>query len=77
MGIRDFKIVDIAVLDVAATAFAGYLISTKFAVSFVIVFICLIVVAIATHWVFDIPTRGNAYLGLTTMEKVTASRVGS
>jgi hypothetical protein len=77
MGIRDFKIADIAVFDVVATAFAGYLISTKIESSFIVVFICLIIVAIGIHWMFDIPTRGNAYLGLTTMEKVTASRRGS
>jgi len=82
-ALRAPKIKDIAVFDVAATAAAaavatkasGWIYGTDDSIpTMIAVFVLLIVLGVWVHWFFDIPTRGNAYLGLASVEDVHAAR---
>jgi hypothetical protein len=55
---------DIALFDVAGTALVGFGISLLLRTSFLVVFLVLLVIGIGTHYIFEIPTALNYYLGL-------------
>lgn len=67
--LRKPKIGRIAIFDVAATALVALGISYV-GYSFIVVFICLIILGIIIHYMAGIPTAGNAYLGLNTWDEI-------
>lgn len=72
--LRQPKIVDIAVFDVAATAAAAHLVKDYFEQPFLVTFILLLIFGVIVHVMLDIPTMGNYYLGLNTQEAVLKNR---
>jgi len=54
-----------AVFDLLATVALSIAISRIFKISFVIVFVSLMTLAISLHWLFCVPTALNEFLGLT------------
>jgi hypothetical protein len=57
---------DFAVVDVALTILAAWIIARYFGTSFVTVTISLFILGVLVHWWLDIPTRLNVLLGLAT-----------
>jgi NhaP-type Na+/H+ or K+/H+ antiporter len=72
--LRSVKVAEIAVFDVAATALGGYMLSRWLSMSFVVVFICLLILGVAVHWALGVPTMGNVYLGINTLDELEKSR---
>lgn len=78
--LRAPKIADIALFDLSATILGALVIGyatrgqnpliTHLLLSIIIVMF----IAIATHVIFDIPTRLNQYLGLTTEKELQDAR---
>lgn len=62
---RSFRVADIAVFDVLATAVVGQLISSRLNIGFMYVFLILIIVAIFVHKALGVNTMLNYYLGVS------------
>ena len=76
-SLREPKIADMAIFDLAATAAVAYYVSenhTKGEHPFLHVFLALMLLAIVVHVMIGTPTMLNAYLGLNTKEEVYKNR---
>lgn len=80
--LRGPKLNGIAAFDLVATAMGAFILSraVKFLNRFegytltFILFILLIILAIGVHYVMEIPTMMNHYLGINTIEEVIEGR---
>lgn len=72
--LRSYRLFDIALFDVFGTALGGLLISKKLNLSFLITFIILMVIGVIVHWVLEVPTMLNYYLGINSKESVIKAR---
>ena len=64
--LRKFRILNIAIFDVVATLLSAYIIHHYFHLKNHIgyTFIFAMVLAIVVHWLFEIPTTLNYWIGL-------------
>lgn len=79
--LRGPKIKGVAIFDVVATFMGAFLLSRikifkdfNIFIITIILFIILILIAIATHYALGIPTMLNYYLGINTLNEVLESR---
>ena len=66
--LRKPKIFKMAVFDLSGVAFIALMISIYYNYNFLLTFIVLMTIGVFTHFIFDIPTQLNYYIGLN--EKV-------
>ena len=67
-SLRKPKIFKMAVFDLSGIALIALITAKYFKYNFFIVFYILMVIGVFTHFVFDIPTQLNYYIGIN--EKV-------
>ena len=80
--LRSPKLNGIAAFDLVATAIGAFILSGTIRLldrfkgykHVLVIFILLIILAIGIHYVMEIPTMMNHYLGINTLEEVTESR---
>lgn len=63
-GIHSHFGLGFAVIDVALTALAAYILSSSFNIGFIFAFLILIVLGIAMHYIFGVQTALNRAIGL-------------
>lgn len=80
--LRGPKLNGIAAFDLVATAIVSFILSGtirlldrfKGYTHVLVIFILLIILAIGIHYIMEIPTMMNHYLGINTLEEVTEGR---